>query len=58
MDKSKDKDTYYPQSGEYGGYCGNLNNLDDREEYKERDARVDATRAEFARTPASKGVDE
>jgi hypothetical protein len=58
MAKSKDQDTYYPQSGEYGGYCGNLNNLDDREEYKQRDAEVDATRAEFAKPKVSRVTDD
>lgn len=57
--KNKDQDTYYPQSGEYGGYCGDLNDLGGREEYKERDAKVDATRADFAKpakSPTSKDV--
>jgi hypothetical protein len=43
------QDNYQPQSGEYGdGYSGDLNKGNERE-YVEHDARVDATRAEFAR---------
>jgi hypothetical protein len=50
------QDSYDPQSGEYGdGYSGDLNKGNERE-YEEHDARVNATRAEFARTPPSKGV--
>lgn len=52
------QDDYQPQSGEYGdGYCGDLNKGDEQE-YLEHDARVDATRAGFHKTPASKGVSD
>lgn len=39
------------------GYSGDLNKGDEQE-YVEHDARVDATRAEFHKTPASKGMKE
>jgi hypothetical protein len=50
------QDNYQPQTGENGdGYAGDLNKGNEKE-YEEHDARVDATRAEFGRTPASKDV--
>ena len=50
------QDNYQPQSGEYGdGYSGDLNKGNEQE-YAEHDARVDATRAEFHKTPVSKGA--
>lgn len=50
---------YNPQHGNYDPvYSGDLGERGDQEEFEERDARVDATRAEFHRTPASKGVDK
>jgi hypothetical protein len=48
---------YCPQGGEYDPcYSGDLNEFD--KEFEERDARVDATRSEFHKTPASKGIDD
>ena len=50
------QDSYQPQSGEYGdGYAGDLNKGDEQE-YVGHDARVDATRAEFGKTPKSKSL--
>ncbi len=61
MDKKPAKawqDDYCSQSGQYGdGYSGDLNKGDEQE-YVEHDARVAATRAEFHKTPASKGVND
>jgi hypothetical protein len=51
------QDNYQPQSGEYGdGYCGDLNKGVEKE-YESHDAKVDATRSEFAKTPKSNGID-
>lgn len=53
---SEDND-YCPQGANYDRvYSGDLDEFDT--EFEDRDAEVDATRAEFAKTPASKGVDD
>lgn len=50
---------YCPQSGVYDRvYSGDLTERGNQEEFEQRDARVDATRNEFGRTPASKGIDD
>lgn len=50
---------YCPQGGTYDDvYSGDMTERGDQEEFEQRDARVDATRAEFHKTPASKGVDD
>lgn len=50
---------YCPQGGNYDrAYSGDLNERTNEEEFEERDARVDATRSEFGKTPASKGVND
>ena len=48
---------YCPQGANFDRcYSGDLDEFDT--EFESRDAKVDATRAEFGRTPASKGVDD
>ena len=52
------QDNYQPQSGEYGdGYSGNLNDGDESKVFEEQDAKVDATRKEFAKDKPSKTPD-
>ncbi len=50
---------YCPQAGTYDDvYSGDLTERGNQTEYEQRDAKVDATRAEFGRPKPSKGVDD
>lgn len=50
---------YCSQAGQYDRvYSGDMSERGDQEEFEDRDAKVDATRAEFHKTPASKGVND
>lgn len=48
---------YCSQGGTYDdNYCGDLTQFDT--EFESRDTKVDATRSEFHKTPASKGISD
>lgn len=48
---------YCPQASTFHSvYSGDLTIMDT--EFQDRDAKVDATRSEFAKTPTSRGIDD